>query len=92
MKIIHFIDYWFEELLEGRTVTKAEEAYYIVIYVLARLSKKRKLEQYNPDTKGENEDVTKVQTQINNLMKVKGKIDNFQEKETRKFSRENVRI
>ena len=71
------LDYWLEELLEGRTVTKAEELLYRDL-CLARLSK-RKLEQYNPDTKGENEDVTKVQTQINNLMKLL-KIDNFQEK------------
>lgn len=71
------LDYWLEELLDGRTVTKAEELLYRDL-CLARLSK-RKLEQYNPDTKGENEDVTKVQTQINNLMKLL-KIDNFQEK------------
>ena len=71
------LDYWFEELLEGRTVTKAEELLYRDL-CLARLSK-RKIEQYNPDSKGENEDVSKVQTQINNLMKLL-KIDNFQEK------------
>lgn len=71
------LDYWFEELLEGRTVTKAEELLYRDL-CLARLSK-RKIEQYNPEAKGENEDVSKVQTQINNLMKLL-KIDNFQEK------------
>ena len=71
------LDYWFEELVEGRTVTKAEELLYRDL-CLARLSK-RKIEQYNPEAKGENEDVSKVQTQINNLMKLL-KIDNFQEK------------
>ena len=71
------LDYWFEELLEGRTVTKAEELLYRDL-CLARLSK-RKIEQYNPDSKCENEDVSKVQTQINNLMKLL-KLDNFQEK------------
>ena len=72
------LDYWFEELLEDRTVTKAEELLYRDL-CLARLAK-RKIEQYNPDAKADaKDDVSKVQAQINNLMKLL-KIDNFQEK------------
>lgn len=72
------LDYWFEELLEDRTVTKAEELLYRDL-CLARLSK-RKIEQFNPDAKTDTkDDVSKVQAQINNLMKLL-KIDNFQEK------------
>lgn len=72
------LDYWFEELIEDRTVTKAEELLYRDL-CLARLAK-RKIEQYNPDSKSDSkDDVSKVQAQINNLMKLL-KIDNFQEK------------
>lgn len=72
------LDYWFEELVEDRIVSKGEELLYRDL-CLARL-KKRKIEQYNPNSEKEvNDNISKIQTQINGLMKLL-KIDNFQEK------------
>ena len=73
------LDYWFDELTGEKALTKAEELSYRDL-CLARLSK-RKIEQYNPDSKDgakEDNDVAKVQKQIIDLMKLL-RIDNFSE-------------
>lgn len=71
------LDYWFYELIGDKEMDAPEELLYRDL-CLARLSK-RKLEQFSVDGDNSSVDTSKLQTQINNIMKLL-KIDNFEEK------------